>query len=70
MSLQTAERRKRNIDDVEKRREYRRAHGLEEDEKSSSSGGTGEEGVEREGEQTHTDWEGKKRRVKKWLGIW
>jgi hypothetical protein len=70
VSLQTAERRKQNIDDVEKRREYRRAHGLEEDEKSSSSGSTGEQGVEREGEQAYTDWEGKKRRVKKWLGIW
>ncbi|EAS34071.3 uncharacterized protein CIMG_05095 [Coccidioides immitis RS] len=90
LTLETTEKRKRNVDDVQKRKEYRIAHGLEEpdvkpesDENSPqrndadgeagavavAASGTREGGQPGEGE-TYVDWEGKKRPVKKWFGIW
>lgn len=101
--MQTAERRRENVEDVRKRAEYRKAHGLDKqgffgwdvkgDDQvmgpamreggADASVGVGalEEVVERqvqlEGEAQaqaevdgYTDFEGKRRPVKKWLGIW
>lgn len=106
--METAIRRKRDVDDAQKRAAYRKAHGIvenqgiaawglgkeEEQERVSvgpnaaagnvdaavgapvgdGRGGAGFEGetvVGREGkEAAYVDWEGKKRPVKKWLGIW
>ncbi|WEW57234.1 hypothetical protein PRK78_002699 [Emydomyces testavorans] len=94
VTLETTEKRKRNVDDVEKRREYRIAHGLEEreagrDQPGDDDGNNGPQGKEEEvgaeagvvevaalgkqeageGNSGYVDWEGKKRPVKKWLGI-
>lgn len=102
-SAETAERRRRNVEDVQKRSTYRRAHGLE-DENSQGLGGwtarsdkealgpgaktdgaigrpvgvePGQEveaqGVVKGGDRREgplNDWEGRKKPVKKWLGIW
>ena len=105
-SAETAEKRKRNVEDVQKRSTYRRAHGLEDgnsqglggwtarsnedslgpalkvdaavgsptgveanyssdDEPESEAGG----GDPKEGPYSNY-WEGRRRPVKKWLGIW
>lgn len=85
VSAQTAERRRQKVEDVKKRSEYRKAHGLDEettfggwtaksdDENMGPALKTGDAGV-REGlaedGQVYTDFEGNKRPVKKWLGIW
>ena len=77
-TAEAAERRKRKLEDVQKRKAYRVAHGLE---KADSQGivlseqgtvaamGPGEEG-ERGGDGEYVDFEGRKRPIKKWLGIW
>ena len=106
ISIQTAELRKNKVDDVRKRAEFRKAHGLneeegvfggwtardggakKEEEKDEGLGALGNEmpvgkevqkerevleatAVDKEGaEQTYTDFEGKRRPIKKWLGIW
>ena len=100
ISAETAERRKKRVEDVEKRSKYRKAHGLENDQgfggwtaKTDSElmgpaiklGGAVGEPVKAEGagqEQgvaatvgdgdpnTYVDFEGRKRPVRKWLGIW
>lgn len=75
------EQRHRRIEDAEKRRQFRVAHGLEEPgekdvERSGQGQGQGVEGgvdvqspvAGDSGE--FVDFEGKKRPVKKWLGIW
>ncbi|KAJ9648007.1 hypothetical protein H2199_001784 [Coniosporium tulheliwenetii] len=74
ITAETQERRRRKVEDVQKRAEYRKAHGLE------SEQGLGGWTAKKEGEEmgpalaeerdTYTDFEGKKRPVKKWLGIW
>ena len=110
-SAETAERRKRKVDDVQKRAQYRKAHGLDknegwggwtakgDDEEASPVKGDGVNtssvakvdgaiGKEVGSEQaiastesiasaeaavddgTYVDWEGRRRRVKKWFGIW
>ncbi|KAE8355304.1 hypothetical protein BDV28DRAFT_129306 [Aspergillus coremiiformis] len=61
-SMQTRERRRQRIEDAEKRRQYRIAHGLEVDDQSSVA-------ADPEGSE-HVDSERKRRPVKKWLGIW
>ena len=100
----TAERRRKHLEDVAKRRMYRKAHGLEAttgfaqylvqedddddesveegkaDTQSSSAGIPSTENAtenaiknatEKAGRDvTYADWEGRKRPVKKWLGIW
>ena len=80
-SVQTREKRMQRVEDAEKRRQYRVAHGLEEepaaepagegaavDDQSPVARGGTEQGQVGDGE--YVDWEGKRRPVKKWLGIW
>ncbi|PLN81042.1 hypothetical protein BDW42DRAFT_185719 [Aspergillus taichungensis] len=83
-SVQTREKRMQRVEDAEKRRQYRVAHGLEEpqpadegeragegegvDDQSPVARGGSEQGQVKDGE--YVDWEGKRRPVKKWLGIW
>ncbi|RHZ57081.1 uncharacterized protein CDV56_102577 [Aspergillus thermomutatus] len=77
-SMETREKRLKRVEDAEKRRQYRIAHGLEEpDEKAK---GEAAEVVDDQSPVAvdvpavsageYVDWEGKKRPVKKWLGIW
>lgn len=90
----TREKRHRRVEDAEKRRQYRIAHGLEEPEVVASRDGLdGDEqspvAVEHRGKEdgvglevasassaedsnaaSYVDWEGRRRPVKKWLGIW
>jgi hypothetical protein len=78
-SMRVREQRHRRIEDAEKRRQFRVAHGLEEPmekdlEKSGAGAGEGggvdvQSPVAAEGGE-FVDFEGKKRPVKKWLGIW
>ncbi|EEH42154.1 uncharacterized protein PADG_06974 [Paracoccidioides brasiliensis Pb18] len=75
-TLETMERRKKKMDDVEKRRAYRRAHGLEKVEGAESDEGVvadaaaaaaaGVADGDGEGEVQERRW----RPIKKWLGIW
>lgn len=88
-SMRVREQRHRRVEDAEKRRQYRIAHGLEEEPKKKE-GEAAVEGVDGQspvavdvaadvagaggvgagaGEE-FVDWEGKKKPVKKWLGIW
>ena len=91
ISAQTAERRKKKVEDVQKRAEYRKAHGLDKEEgfggwtarKDEEVLGPGLRAADRvvnegegagEGEAAdsgvNTDFEGRRKPVKKWLGIW
>lgn len=81
-SMRVREQRHRRIEDAEKRRQYRIAHGMEEpnekdiqaqeqaktstDEQSPVA--AADPGAPANGE--YVDWDGKKKPVKKWLGIW
>jgi hypothetical protein len=90
-SMRVREQRHRRVEDAEKRRQYRIAHGLEDapekegvvsgemvddgqspvavDVATAAAGdvaGVGGAGASQE----FVDWEGKKKPVKKWLGIW
>ncbi|KAF9239189.1 hypothetical protein DTO013E5_7875 [Penicillium roqueforti] len=79
-SMRVREQRHRRVEDAEKRKEYRVAHGLEKaepekkdegvevDSQSPVAAGAAGEGAEAAKE--FVDWEGNKRPVKKWLGIW
>lgn len=99
-SQETAERRKKKIDDVQKKNSYRKAHGIVDEEglgpwkpledkialehplkvdgavggDANTDGAVQEQGAAkmdgRAAENTYVDWEGKRRPVKKWLGIW
>ncbi|KAI9799292.1 MAG: hypothetical protein M1833_004170 [Piccolia ochrophora] len=86
-SAETAERRKRKVDDVQKRDRYRKAHGLDQNQgfggwtarSDSESLGPALPTDARQGapvgetldpKDTYTDFEGRKRPVRKWLGIW
>lgn len=103
-SAETAERRKRGVEDVQKRSTYRRAHGLESEDSQGLGGWTARSDEEILGpslkvdgpisrrpikavagepgrgdvtaagdnseQQAYADWEGRKKPVKKWLGIW
>lgn len=84
----------RRVEDAEKRRQFRVAHGLEEDSQSAGDGdGDGDRKSEAardvvggddqapvaldsaqsrqgQGSGEYVDWEGRRRPVKKWLGIW
>lgn len=72
-SLRVREQRHRRIEDAEKRRQYRVAHGLEEpneqDKKEEVKDDQSPVAAEK-GDEEFVDWEGKKKPVKKWLGIW
>ncbi|KAL9015189.1 MAG: hypothetical protein Q9173_000192, partial [Seirophora scorigena] len=100
VSAETAERRKRKVDDVQKRSRYRKAHGLEDeqglggwtaktshdslgpalvsqdlpDQIGASSSGKVQpskaSAVTDDDQSSYADLEGKKRPIKKWLGIW
>jgi TolA-binding protein len=78
-SVQTREKRHQRIEDAEKRRQYRVAHGLEEEQAEEKSKAEAQvvddqSPIAAEPETTqgegYVDWEGKRRPVKKWLGIW
>ena len=86
-SLETRQKRQRRVEDAEKRRQYRVAHGMEEpsaeDNKDGKIDAEGQEVVAvddqspvaveeqvQKGQAEFVDWEGKRRPVKKWLGIW
>ncbi|RLL98559.1 hypothetical protein CFD26_106944 [Aspergillus turcosus] len=77
-SMETREKRLKRVEDAEKRRQYRIAHGLEEpDEKTKAEAAEVVDDqspvavdVPAVGAGEYVDWEGKKRPVKKWLGIW
>ncbi|KAF9892125.1 hypothetical protein FE257_002531 [Aspergillus nanangensis] len=73
-SMETREKRQRRVEDAEKRRQYRVAHGLEEEQVGKDGGE--EKSVDdqspvavEQGEE-YVDWDGEKKPVKKWLGIW
>ncbi|EEQ92512.1 uncharacterized protein BDCG_07632 [Blastomyces dermatitidis ER-3] len=80
-TLETAEKRKKKIDDVEKRRAYRQAHGLEKKEEgeevvegdvataAAADGQLTVDGVDGENEEDGVVRE-RRRPIKKWLGIW
>ncbi|KAI9805448.1 MAG: hypothetical protein M1825_000699 [Sarcosagium campestre] len=92
ISAETADRRKRKVDDVQKRNQYRKAHGL--DGEQGLGGWTAKSNDELLGPalpskiprhepadavapgqsdktaDAYTDWEGRKKPLKKWLGIW
>ncbi|KAL8858059.1 MAG: hypothetical protein Q9178_005384 [Gyalolechia marmorata] len=88
VSAETAERRKKKVDDVQKRSRYRKAHGLENEQglggwtakNDADSLGpsipTGDLPAEDAPSQaptdtsTYVDFQGKRRPVKRWLGIW
>ncbi|KAL8659895.1 MAG: hypothetical protein Q9226_000189 [Calogaya cf. arnoldii] len=88
VSAATAERRKKKVDDVQKRSRYRKAHGLEDEQ--GLGGWTAKTDAESLGpaiptgtlpeidaaskapvdRPAYVDVEGKRRPVKRWLGIW
>lgn len=89
-SMRVREQRHRRVEDAEKRRQYRIAHGLEEEPEKKKEGEAAVEGADGQspvavdavagvagaggvgpgtGEE-FVDWEGKKKPIKKWLGIW
>ncbi len=100
ITAQTADRRRKKVEDVQKRAEYRKAHGLDKEEGFGGwmAKGVGEEigpalvveGIrqgegrsaetgeveqmrnerESEPEGVYVDFEGRKKPVRKWLGIW
>ncbi|KAG2413438.1 hypothetical protein HFD88_002627 [Aspergillus terreus] len=82
-SLETREKRQRRVEDAEKRRQFRVAHGLEEPAEEKAVEAPAEAQVDEQSPvaaefqgsgsgsaEEYVDWEGKKRPVKKWLGIW
>lgn len=90
ISAQTAERRRKKVEDVQKRAEFRKAHGMDSDEgfggwtaKSDSerlgpaletgaagAGAMVEERATADEKGVYTDFEGRRKPVRKWLGIW
>ncbi|MCJ1389593.1 hypothetical protein MMC18_002450 [Xylographa bjoerkii] len=99
ISAVTAERRKKKVEDVQKRAQYRKAHGLDKDQGLGGWTAKADEemmgpslktdraaGVEVEAanglrigsavdvnaaqDNVYVDWEGKKKPIKKWFGIW
>ncbi|KAL8866947.1 MAG: hypothetical protein Q9198_008701 [Flavoplaca austrocitrina] len=88
ISAETAKRRKKKVDDVQKRSRYRKAHGLEEEQ--GLGGWTAKTDADSLGpaiptgdlpgddaspqatvdKSTYVDFDGKRRPVKRWLGIW
>ncbi|KAL4795229.1 hypothetical protein BDV19DRAFT_363379 [Aspergillus venezuelensis] len=86
-SVETREKRQRRVEDAEKRRQFRVAHGLEEPSEADAAAANKEQGAvveiddqspiaveaqqgSRSAQGEYVDWEGKRRPVKKWLGIW
>lgn len=69
-SMLTREKRLQRVEDAEKRRRYRVAHGLEEDTKPEDTKPEKEIDDQSPVAEGYVDWEGNKKPVKKWLGIW
>ncbi|KAL3439421.1 hypothetical protein BDV09DRAFT_2007 [Aspergillus tetrazonus] len=81
-SVETREKRMRAVEDAEKRRQFRIAHGLEEPseqdlakeakqvEQMDDQSPIAPEARDGAGAGEYVDWEGKRRPIKKWLGIW
>jgi hypothetical protein len=79
-SMRVREQRHRRVEDAEKRKQYRIAHGLEEAAPEKDAKDVAEVDAQspvadaavdvKEGAKDFVDWEGNKRPVKKWLGIW
>ncbi|KAL3474957.1 hypothetical protein BJX99DRAFT_169297 [Aspergillus californicus] len=80
-SMETREKRHKRVEDAEKRRQFRVAHGLEEAEPATKEGAVDlddqspiavdvQQGQGQGNSEEYVDWEGKRRPVKKWLGIW
>ncbi|KAJ5826258.1 hypothetical protein N7474_003396 [Penicillium riverlandense] len=72
-SMRVREQRHRRIDDAEKRRQYRVAHGLEEPTEKDGEGALKDDQSPIATEKSsaeYVDWEGNKKPAKKWLGIW
>lgn len=78
-SMRVREKRHARIEDAEKRRQYRVAHGLEEpaeekevapvDDQSPIAVDVATEQAPKQSEE-YVDFDGKRKPVKKWLGIW
>lgn len=73
--MRVREQRHRRVEDAEKRKQYRIAHGMEEPEvkKDEAEVDTQSPVAAVEGQagaKEFVDWEGNKKPVKKWLGIW
>lgn len=76
--MRVREQRHRRVEDAEKRKQYRVAHGLEEAEPEKKKNEDSKEvdlqspvaAVEGAEDKEFVDWEGNERPVKKWLGIW
>jgi hypothetical protein len=72
------EQRHRRVEDAEKRKQYRVAHGLEEAEPEKKDESGNEVDVQSpvaavegaDGKNEFVDWDGNKKPAKKWLGIW
>ena len=77
-SVLAREHRQRRVNDAEKRRQYRVAHGMEEPSEEDKAGQAETQAIDpqspiavpaQEGE-TYVDFDGNKKPVKKWFGIW
>ncbi|CAG8931451.1 unnamed protein product [Penicillium salamii] len=74
-SMRVREQRHRRVEDAEKRKQYRIAHGLEEPEKNLDEGvvsqsPVAEPAVAAPAGDVYVDFEGNQKPVKKWFGIW
>ena len=74
-SMRVREQRHRRVEDAEKRKQYRIAHGLEEPEKTAdgevdSQSPVAEPAVATPQSGVYVDFEGNEKPVKKWFGIW
>ncbi|KAJ5093679.1 hypothetical protein N7456_009540 [Penicillium angulare] len=75
-SMRVREQRHRRVEDAEKRRQYRVAHGLEEpNDKEKETAAVDDQSPiavpeSQVGGDVYVDFDGNKKPVKKWLGIW
>lgn len=74
-SMRVREQRHRRVEDAEKRKQYRIAHGLEDAEKPAdgevdSQSPVAEPAVATPQSGVYVDFEGNEKPVKKWFGIW
>ena len=74
-SMRVREQRHRRVEDAEKRKQYRIAHGLEEpeknlDEEAVSQSPVAEPAAAVPAGEVYVDFEGNQKPVKKWFGIW
>lgn len=79
-SMRVREQRHRRVEDAEKRRQYRVAHGLEEASEQDRAQTQAPVQLDDQspvaqpgpvdGNAEFVDWDGKRKPVKKWLGIW